>query len=471
MNPSFDVAIIGAGSAGLSALQQVRKQTDNFVLINDGHYGTTCARVGCMPSKILIEAANAFHRRESFAAFGIAGSEALAIDTAAVLRHVRALRDRFVAGVLEVTAPLGERSVRGRAQFIGPQTLAVNGRQIEARRTIVATGSRPVVPDAWRTLGSRLLTSDDLFEQASLPPRMAVVGLGGVGAEMAQALSRLGIEVSGFDAAGHIAGLTDPLINQALIDLLSAEFALYPGAAAELQAHGEGVQVSAGATTLSVDKVLVTLGRRPNINDLGWHRLGLELDQRGIPPYDRQTMQVGDLPIYLAGDANGDRPLLHEAADEGYIAGFNAGREQPHCFTRRTPLGIVFTDPNVAVVGCAHADLPAGEVVIGAVDFKHQGRARMSGSDHGQLRVYVGRQSGELLGAELCAPAGEHLAHLLALAVQCKLSVRDLLRLPFYHPVLEEGLRGALRDAARQLPGAETPDLADCTTLGAAALD
>lgn len=477
MNAPFDVAIIGAGSAGLSALQQVRKHTDRFVLINDGHYGTTCARVGCMPSKVLIEAANAFHRRRAFKTFGIAGAEALSIDTTAVLRHVRSLRDSFVAGVLKVTDSLGERSIQGHARFVAPQTIEVDGRRIEARRVIVATGSRPIVPDAWEALRPQVMTSDDLFEQSTLPQRLAVVGLGAVGAEMAQALSRLGLDVSAFDARERIAGVTDPVISQTLIDRLSTEFAIRLGARAELKAQGRCIELSAGAHSITVDKVLVTLGRRPNIDHLGLDRLGIELDRNGIPPYNRQTMQVGDLPIYIAGDANADLPLLHEAADEGYIAGHNAVLEQPECFARRTPLGIVFTDPNVATVGRAYADLTEGEVgevdevVIGAVDFKGQGRSRMSGDDHGHLRIYAGRRSGELLGAELCVPQGEHLAHLLALAVQRKLSVRDVLRMPIYHPVLEEGLRGALRDAARQIAGPDTPDLANCDSLGADALD
>ena len=115
MEKTLDVIIIGAGSAGLAALREVQKRTENFLLINDGPYGTTCARVGCMPSKALIEAANAFHRRHSFDAFGIRGGAALSIDVPAVLRRVRALRDDFVAGTVRASDDLGERSLAGRA--------------------------------------------------------------------------------------------------------------------------------------------------------------------------------------------------------------------------------------------------------------------------------------------------------------------------------------------------------------------
>ena len=149
MIKSYDVAIVGAGSAGLSALRVVRMQTDNFVLINDGSYGTTCARVGCMPSKTLVEAANAFHRRKALEAFGVGGAEGLTVDIPAVLRRVRRLRDGFVAGMLKLTDELKVHSIAGRARFLEPQVLAVGERRVHAKKIIIATGSRPVVPKEW----------------------------------------------------------------------------------------------------------------------------------------------------------------------------------------------------------------------------------------------------------------------------------------------------------------------------------
>ena len=471
MSRRVDVAIIGAGTAGLSALALVQRSTQDFVLINEGAYGTTCARVGCMPSKALIEAARALHAGRHYHESGMGAPARLRVDLPAVLQHVREIRDGLVQGVLKLTENLGERNVAGRARFVAPDAVEVNGERIEARRIVIATGSRPIVPDAWRALGSRVLTTDDLFEQRSLPRRIAVVGLGAVGAEMAQALAWLGLEISAFDAATRVAGLSDPRVNEAAVAMLSSELAVHLGAPAELAAKGKGIRVHAGDAVVDIDQVLVALGRRANVDDLGLENLGVALDAHGTPLFDPRTMQIADLPVYIAGDADADAAILHEAADEGWIAGYNAMREGPECFERRPPVGIVFTDPEIAFVGQRFAEIAPAEAVIGEVNLAGQGRLRMSGRDRGLIRVYAERTGGRILGAELVAPGAEHLAHLLALAIQQHLTLTDLLRLPFYHPTVEEALRSALRDAARQLPGARAPDLAFCERPQAAALD
>jgi dihydrolipoamide dehydrogenase len=471
MSEVLDVIIIGAGTAGLSALKEVKKRTSRFVVINDEPWGTVCARVGCMPSKLLIEAANAFHRRTSLAEFGITGDEHLAVDLPAVLRRVRRLRDDFVRGVIKVTADLGDRAISGRARLLGPDRVEINGRELLARRIILATGSSPVVPAAWRALGGRLLTSDTLFEQEDLPARMAVVGLGAIGVEIAQALSRLGVDVVGFDGGRSIAGMSDPVVTRIATDLLAREFPMHLGTNAELAEAGNGVRVRAGETEVTVDRVVAALGRHPNIKDIGLESLGVELDAQGLPSLNPDTQQIGNLPVFLVGDANGHAPLLHEASDEGHIAGFNATRSAVTCFARRTPLSVVFTDPNVAAVGKRFHELPGASFIAGEVDFANQGRARAAQRNRGVLRVYAKRDDGRLLGAEMFAPGGEHLAHLLAFAIERGLTVHEVLRMPFYHPVLEEGLRTALRGLSRQLPATNKSDLAACEDLGVEALD
>ena len=489
MDTPIDTIIIGAGSAGLAALREVRKRTQSFLIINDGPYGTTCARVGCMPSKLLIEAANAYHQRHTLAEFGIHGAQALTADLPAVLRRVRALRDEFTAGAAQVTEKLDERSIAGRAKLLGPKQVQVTAPDgsitiYHAKSIILAPGSAPVLSPEWQALGARILTSDTVFEETTLGPRMAVIGMGAIGIELAQALARLGLQVTGYATKALIGGLSDAAVNAVLRESLESDFTLHTGPAATLHATTDGsgcIEVRSGEHRTIVDQVLVAIGRRPQLADLGLESLGVPLSDKGMPPVNPQSMQIADLPVYLAGDALNFRPLLHEVADEGHIAGTNAvasavSSAQPQCFQRRTPLAIVFSDPNAAVIGQSLRALQAKEdqaFITGSVNFARQGRARAGQRNHGRLHVYADPATGLLLGAELCAPAGEHMAHLLALAITQKMSVGQLLGMPFYHPVLEEGLRTALRDAARQLDAsaAPAPELPPCDAIGAEALD
>lgn len=466
-----DVAIVGAGTAGLAALREVRGRTGNFVLINDGPYGTTCARVGCMPSKALIAAANAFHARTNLDEFGIRGGSGLRADIPAVLRRIRSLRDHFVSGVLKATEDLGARNIPGRAQLQGATRLIVGERVIQARQIVLAPGSSPIIPEPWRALGDRVLTSDTLFDQEDLPLRIGVIGLGPLGVEIAQALARLGLEVHGFDAARHIAGISDEKVADAARDNLATEFAIHLDTQVELVGAASGIVIRWDGGSVCVDKVIAAVGRRPNVDGLGLETLGVPLDEKGMPEIDPTTMRIGTTPVLLAGDANGDKPLLHEAADDGHIAGLNATSEKPIHLSRRTPLHVVFCDPEVASVGQRAQDLDPENTLTGEVSFASQSRARIMQENRGLLRLYAARRDGRLLGAEMAIPAAEHMAQLLALAIGQELTVHDLLRMPFYHPTLEEGLRAALRTIARELPPCAPSDLARCGALGAEALD
>lgn len=442
-----DVAIIGSGSAGLYALGQVRRARKRFVLINGGEPGTTCARVGCMPSKAMIQVADDFHRRGQFGKYGISGCEHLSLDLAEALEHVQDLRDLFVERVLShSTDKLGDEFIEDYARFIEPTLLAAGGEHIRAARVIIATGSRPLVPAAWQAFGDRILTSDNLFEQAQLPASMGVIGLGTIGLELGQSLQRLGIEVTGFDQLDTIGGLQDPAVASSAIEVLGRELPMHLGQAASLAEDGDRLKITAGEHSVRVDKVLCSIGRVPNVAGLGLENLGVELDRYGLPAINPNTMQLADLPVFMAGDVNGQRMILHEAGDEGRIAGYNAAHEEITAFRRKTPFYINFCDPNICIVGARWNELDHDSTVVGETGFAPVGRAIIMGKNKGLLRVYGDRQSGRILGAEMVGPKGENLAHLLCWCIEQQLSVGQLLRMPFYHPVIEEALQAALYD-------------------------
>jgi dihydrolipoamide dehydrogenase len=201
--------------------------------------------------------------------------------------------------------------------------------------------------------------------------------------------------------------------------------------------------------------VLVAAGRSPNVDKIGIEHTGLELDARGIPLFDAGTMQCGISHIFIAGDANNERPVLPEAADHGKIAGDNAGRyPDVRPGLRRTALAIAFTEPQIATLGETYRELCAEgrpKFAVGKVSFTNQGRSRIMLQNHGMLRVYGEYATGRFLGAEMIGPRAENLGHLLSWACQARLTVAQMLDMPFYHPVIEEGVRTALRDLAAEL--------------------
>jgi dihydrolipoamide dehydrogenase len=275
---------------------------------------------------------------------------------------------------------------------------------------------------------------------------MAIIGMGTIGLELGQSLSRMGVAISGFDQVERIAGITDPEVNRCAIELMRREFPIHLGATATLSDADGQLRVRAGEQEVLVDKVLSSIGRMPMVEGLGLEVLGLPLNARGVPPFDPHTMQVGELPVFLAGDVTGERQVLHEATDEGKIAGYNAAHvdQAPQRFHRKTAFYVNFCDPNIIAVGDRFDQLDAGCSEIAEVSFATVGRARAMGAARGVLRLYADRASGRVLGCEMIAPRGEHLAHLLAWAIEQRMTVGDMLRMPFYHPVIEGALKAAL---------------------------
>ena len=208
-----DVAVIGAGSAGLPAFRAARKYTENIVLIEGGTYGTTCARVGCMPSKLLIAAAEAAHSVEAAAGFGVHASKPT-INGEEVMGRVRRERDRFVSFVLKDVENIDEKHlIRKHATFLDDRTLQVGDSTIDAKTIVIATGSSPIVLPMFDEIGDRLIVNDDIFEWETLPESVAVFGSGVIGLELGQAMHRLGVRIRLFGRSGSIKPLSDMAIR------------------------------------------------------------------------------------------------------------------------------------------------------------------------------------------------------------------------------------------------------------------
>jgi len=364
---------------------------------------------------------------------------------------VREKREYFVSNMEEETEARREVIMRGRAQYDSPTTIRVDGKLLHTKASIIATGSTPFIPMKYRDYEPHLITSENLFERKDLPPRIAVVGMGAIGMEMAQAFDMLEIDGTAIKRNRKVGVVNDPKINKTILEALAEDMKIWLDTDPDIKQTKEGLILHTKTKKTVVDAIFMAAGRKPNLGSLGLKRLGISLNGNGVPPFNRYTMQIPGHPIYIAGDATDERAILHEASDEGRRAAHHALNGDNGHSPRYPQMQIIFTKPVTAVVGDTEYAMRHDRTVTGEADFEHQGRATLEDKNYGKIRLFADEDGGYIRGAEIMAPAAEHLAHFLAQALTQHLTVKQLLKTPFYHPTLEEGLKTALTKAQKKV--------------------
>lgn len=455
----YDLIIIGAGTAGIAAYQEAIKYTQNILIANDGSWTTTCARVGCMPSKVIISAANRIYDIQNANLVGL--NVKAEINTSQVMQHVRMLRDHFTNATLkDVNSWATEHKISGQAQFVNQNTIIVNGQEYQSKSFIVAVGSAPTFDSQWKEqLGDRLITSDQIFELEKLPQSLAVIGSGVIAIELAQAMQRLGVKTTVFARSRKVGALSSPALQKLAQDEISKNLNIkFETLPTTVQRATQGVIIKFEENNktqqLNVEYLLVATGRKSYLDTLLLNNIDHTYTDLKKLPVNSKTKQLGDYPIFIAGDAHTHTPIQHEAAHEGRQAVHNC-LNYPAIKNLKTltPLAIVFSAPEMATVGQGFKQLSDAKIefVTGMVSYEKQGRALVLAKNSGAIEVYVDQSSRKLLGAEFFVEAAEHMAHILAWMISENLTVDEIIDKPFYHPTLEEGLRTALKHARRQL--------------------
>lgn len=454
-----EYAVVGVGTAGLGAYSRIRRKTDNLVLIQHGPYGTTCARVGCMPSKMLIAAADIAHTIEAGAFYGINGS--YSVDGKRIFARLKQDRaERFVGKVMKAVEKIpAAYKLEGQAVFVDPHTLQIgDDLQIKAQKIILACGSTPAFHGPFAGVKEVVDSSDTIFELDDLPPSLAVVGLGVIALELGQAFHRLGVKVTMFGHSGRIGGFQHPDMQGETMAVLAQELDIVPrGEFIDARQTSAGFELKFRRDTGEVlthtsARVLVASGRESNLRKMKLENSGLNLDNRGLPLYDPLTMRCGEGHIYVAGDVTEDLSLWHEAYIEGRIAAESAlAPTGAKSGKRAVPLGIYYTDPQMASVGASYAELNKDEIVIGTARMSGGPRHAIYNDTRGMLQIYAAKGDGRILGAEIFGRGAEHMAHTLALAIEYRADLAGMLEMPFYHPCLEEVMKDALLNAAKKL--------------------
>jgi pyruvate/2-oxoglutarate dehydrogenase complex dihydrolipoamide dehydrogenase (E3) component len=475
VSDAFDLAVIGGGTAGLSAAQTAARLKRRVLLISDGPLGGECTWNGCVPSKALIEAAAVRHAAADAARFGIRVGD-VSVDFPAVMDRVHDVIDQIARSEDEAhLVAAGVTVRRGRAVFVDAHTIQVGEDRFSAARVVVCTGSRPGIPAIEGLDDVPFLTNETIFELREQPHRLLVLGAGAVGLELAQAFVRLGTEAEVIDAATAFLPREDPEIATVMRDILESEGIRFHLGANKLRvarANG-GVEIilggAAGERRVRGDQLLVATGRTPNVGGMGLEAIGVRVGDNGIAIDTHLRTSVRG--VFAAGDVTGTLPFTHVAAYQGRLAAHNALERQQAASYRVIPW-VIFTDPEIAHVGLtepearrAHGD----SVRVATLPFTAVDRAVIARRPRGVIKVITsGRPllghagGGTILGAHIAGPGAGELIHEFVIAMQLRAFSGRLAQAIHAYPSMSVGVQqvvARLFVAGRATAGESSEDL------------
>ena len=447
-NGAFDLAVIGAGSAGFSAAIRGAELGAWVALVGFGTIGGTCVNVGCVPSKTLIRATEALHQARGAARFNGLRATASVVDWGAVIAQkddlVQDLRRAKYQDLLGAYPSISYHD--GPARLTG-EGVTVNGEVLAADKVIVATGTAPA-PAAIPGIGDvPVLTSTTAMEMERLPASLLVVGGGFIGCELAQMFARAGVAVT-VVTRSRLLPQAEPEIGEALAGVFHEEglTVIGGGAYRAIRRTPTGialtVDVAGRVETIAAEKILVTAGRRPNTRDLGLEDVGVTLAADGAVKVD-EHMRTSRPGTYAAGDVTGRDQFVYMAAYGAKIAAENAIKGDTRAYDATAMPWVVFTDPQAAGVGLTEAEARAQglDVRTSTLDLAHVPRALAARDTRGLIKLVAEKGTDRLLGAHILAPEGGETIQTAAMAIKGGLSVAALAETLFPYLTTVEGLK------------------------------
>ena len=463
----YNLIVLGAGSGGLTVAGGGAVVGARVALLEKHRMGGDCLNYGCIPSKAFLRAAKVAHTLRTAATYGIRAGAPSPHELRPVMDYVRAVRARVAPhDSVERFTGLGVdvRLIAGRLRSAHEVTLVDDDTTLWGRHIVLATGSRPHVPDVPGLREARFLTNETVFDCDRLPASLLVIGGGPIGAEIGQAFGRLGSQVTIVSASEHILPREDEDVAGVLVRQLREEgVTVLDRARAIRVSRSNGlkrvsVRLPEGERAVDVDEILVAAGRRPNIEALGLEDVGVAVDERGVRIDARCRTTVPS--IWAVGDVAGPYQFTHWANYQARIVIRNALFPGSWACDFDTVPWTTFTEPEVARVGLSEADARQRGIAydLFTASFEDNDRALCDGEPEGFVKVLARKGSGAILGAAVVhAHAGELLAELV-LAKKHKLGVAKLSTPIHVYPTLAEAnravgdayLRGRLRPGMRR---------------------
>lgn len=447
-NQDYDLAVIGAGSAGFSAAITAAEQGARVALIGHGTLGGTCVNAGCVPSKTMIRAAEALHGARAANRFpGLTGAARVSD-----WRKLIAAKDELVTTLRQkkyLNLLPGYESVtylEGMARFDGTRLL-VDETPLRAERILIATGASPAMPDIPGIEDVPALTSTSALELTGLPTSLLVVGGGYIGCELAQLFARVGVAVT-LVTRSRLLPEAEPEISAALTGCLRDEGIVvrtgltYRGIAHKTNSCVLTIEIDRLEERLAADQVLVATGRKPDTTGMGLSDAGIALTDSGAIRVD-EYMQTSQPDVYAAGDVTGRDPFVYMAAYGARLAALNALNGNDLVYDNAAMPRVVFTDPQLAGVGLTEAAARAAghTVKTSVVSLDQVPRALAARDTRGLIKLVADRETDRLLGGQILAPEGADSIQTLALALKAGMTARALGETLFPYLTTVEGLK------------------------------
>lgn len=464
MSVSSDIAILGGGPGGYVAALRAAQLGAQVVLIEEKNLGGVCLNVGCIPTKALLRSAEIYRQFQRAKSFGIKLEGSVSPDWPAMQARKGRVVKQLVRGVEMLLSKAGVQVIHGRGRLLSPTTLQINvageQQQVSAKNMIIATGSRPIrLPLPGMELPG-VIDSTGALNLETLPERLLIIGGGVIGCEFADIYSALGTRVTVVEMLDRLLPQMDADLGQALAPVMKKRKVrlLLDSRVTRVDLAEGGLRVSIsspkGDESIEVDKVLVAVGRQPNVEDIGLEAAGVRVERQGIPvdAYTRSNVAH----IYAIGDVTGVAQLAHVASAMGEVAVENALGHEVTLDLKTSP-GCVYTDPEIASVGLSEEDArDAGyDVQVGTFPLGANSKALTYGERTGFVKVVGEERYGEVLGLHIFAPHASDLIHEGALALALEATVDEFIATIHGHPTQAEAVREAmleLRDGALHLP-------------------
>ncbi len=456
---NYDFLVIGGGSAGFNAARLAHSLGQRVAIVDGAkRLGGLCILHGCMPSKTLLYMTEVLHLAQKAKTFGLKIPSA-----SADMKAMHARKRRIIGEFADYRAQAMESGkydiYRSLARFIDPHTVALaDGRQLQAKKILIATGSKISSPPLPGLAETPFWTSDDILDLDHVPESVIVLGGGIVACELAQFLHRIGSRVTLIQRSANILRDHSPAASEVIQQAFRDEgIDLHTDTKIEkISSTPNGVAVrflSKGkVVTRRARHLFNALGRAPNTHGLALENAGVKLDVDGRIRTNR-FQQTTARHIYAGGDVCGPFDIVHLAVAQGELAARHAFGKPCKPIDHKLLLNVVFTDPPLATIGQTEADLTAQKTpfLVASYPFNDHGKSILMDANYGYVKIIAAPKTGRILGAEIVGPQAGELIHCFSGPLAMKATVRDMLKAPWYHPTLAEIFTYPLEELSDQL--------------------